>query len=126
MKEYELYQDENDGYRYILTVVDHFSNYPWAFPLYTKQAEETAFLLYDQVFSVFGPPKYLQSDNGGEFVNHVMDDLAQKWNVQLVRGKAYNPREQGKVEHFNGTFATYLAKQMHEHNTRYVLSVNLF
>lgn len=125
LKEFELYEDANDGYRYVLTVVDHFSNFPWAFPLFTKQADEVALHLYN-LFSEHGPPKYLQSDNGGEFVNAVIKDLAVKWNIELKNGKAYNPREQGKVERFNGTFAELLSKQMHMHNTRYVNLCFLF
>lgn len=63
LKEMTLYADENGGYKYMLTVVDHFSNFAWAKPLYTKRAEETAYHLW-KIFSIFGPPLYLQSDNG--------------------------------------------------------------
>jgi IS30 family transposase len=125
LKEYELYADDNDGYCYILSVVDHFSNYPWAFPLYTKQAEETAYHLF-QLFCTFGSPKILQADNGGEFVNHVVDSLATKWKITTVHGKPYNPREQGKVEHFNGTLSNMLAKQIHEKNMLCVIFLSFF
>lgn len=119
LKEYTLLEDENDGYRYCLSVVDHFSNFTWAKPLKTKEAHETAAHLYD-IFLEFGAPKYLQSDNGGEFVNHVVEQLAANFGIELRTGKAYNPREQRKVEHWNGTLATILAKKMEENNTRYV------
>ena len=32
----------NDGYKYILTVIDIFSRYAWAIPLKTKTAKETS------------------------------------------------------------------------------------
>jgi transposase InsO family protein len=87
------------------------------FPLKSKKASETAYHLY-RLFCDWGAPKVLQSDNGGEFVNNTLAGLAKEWNFTLVTGKAYNPREQGKVEHLNGTIAAMLGKHMHDHNTR--------
>jgi hypothetical protein len=57
LKEYTSYSDENDGYNYLLTVVDHFSGFPWAYPLYTKTAEEVSCHLIE-LFFVVGPPRY--------------------------------------------------------------------
>jgi hypothetical protein len=85
LKEYELYRDENDGYRQILSVIDHFSNFAWAFPLKSKKASETAYHLY-RLFCDWGAPKVLQSDNGGEFVNNTLAGLAKEWNFTLVTG----------------------------------------
>lgn len=110
--------DDNDGYRYMLTVIDHFSNFPFAYPLISKTAEEVGVHLHS-LFRTFGAPKYLHSNNGGEFVNSVISVLLAKYNIEPKNGKAYNPREQGKVEKFNGTIATLLAKKMFELKTRY-------
>jgi transposase InsO family protein len=93
LKEYTLYAEDNDDYRYQLTIVDHFSGFPWAFPLFTKRSEEVAFHLV-KLFMVVGPPKILHSDNGGEFVNGIIDYIARVMNIKLAHGKAYNPREQ--------------------------------
>jgi hypothetical protein len=106
---------ENDGYKYQLTVVDHFSSFP-AFPLFSKKKEEVSSILVN-LFYQYGPPKILHSDNGGEFVNSLIDCVAKTMNIQLAHGKAYNPREQGKVENFNGTLSVLLSKMMHERST---------
>jgi transposase InsO family protein len=116
MKEYELYEADNDGYRYHLTVIDHFSGYPWAFPTFTKTKEEVSSILIKLFFDV-GPPKILHSDNGGEFINGIIDEISKSMNITLAHGKAYNPREQGKVEKFNGTLANLLSKMMYAKNT---------
>jgi hypothetical protein len=113
MKEYELYEHDNDGYRYQLTVVDHFSGYAWAFPTFTKNKEEVSSILIKLFFEI-GPPKILHSDNGGEFVNGIIEIISETMKISLANGKAYNPREQGKVEKFNGTIAVLLSKRMHE------------
>lgn len=45
-----------------------------------------------------GWPRVIQSDNGGAFVNQVMDKLQQLFGVEQVLGAAYNHQAQGKVE----------------------------
>ncbi len=97
LKEFEFYEEENDGFRYMLTVVDHFSGFPWAFPLRSKTAEEVAYHLV-QLFLMIGPPRILHSDNGGEFVNQIFDHISKIFFFKPAHGKAYNPREQ--VCHF--------------------------
>ena len=93
LKEMELYEDENDGYKYQLTIVDHFSGYPWAFPLFTKTAPEVASHLM-RLFLEYGPPNIIHSDNGGEFVNAIIKHFSKLFNFHIAHGKAYNPREQ--------------------------------
>lgn len=102
LKEYTLYEDDNDGYKYQLTVVDHFSGFPWAFPLYTKTAAEVASHLM-KLFLEYGPPNILHSDNGGEFVNEIINYFSKLFNFKIANGKAYNPREQvfTSYYHFN-------------------------
>jgi len=118
LKEYTLLESDNDGYKYILAVVDHFSGFPWAFPLFTKRAEEVAYKLFTELFVVFGPPQILHSDNGGEFVNTVINALSTLFSFRIANGKAYNPREQGLVEKFNGTLATTISKLLYERKSK--------
>ena len=56
---------------------DHFSKFSWAYLLVSKRASEVAEKLVD-IFSLFGPPKILQSDNGKEFVATVIKELAKR------------------------------------------------
>jgi hypothetical protein len=77
----------------MLTVVDHFSGFPWAFPLMSKSADEVAYHLV-HLFFLVGPPKILHSDNGGEFVNSLLDHISKLLFFKPAHGKAYNPREQ--------------------------------
>ena len=54
----------NNGYRYILTVIDLFSRYAWARPLKTKQGQEVAAAFAD-IFQRDGRiPKRVQTDQG--------------------------------------------------------------
>jgi transposase InsO family protein len=82
LKEFEMYADANDGYCQLLTVIDHFSNFGFAYPLRSKRADEVAGHLYS-LFNVFGPPQLLHSDNGGEFVNHIIDALLTNYGIEV-------------------------------------------
>ena len=70
---YQTLPDKN--YKYILTYVNHFTNFCILSPLTSKRAEEVANALLP-IFLTFGAPVILQSDNGRAFVNSVIIELS--------------------------------------------------
>ena len=56
-----------------------------------------------EIFNIFGAPKILQSDNGGEFRGKEFQSyFSQFWpDVELVKSSPYNPKSQGSVERAN-------------------------
>ena len=74
------YARENGGYRYILMVIDVFSRYGFARPVKHKTGEEVARALESIYHKSQRHPKfYLQSDEGKEFFNRPMAQLARKY-----------------------------------------------
>jgi hypothetical protein len=61
-------------YRCIIQLKDHFTNFCWAQPLERKEAKEV-YSVVRHIFFSFGPPRILQSDNGCEFVNDLINSL---------------------------------------------------
>ena len=56
-------------------------------PLTNKCAEEVACILQD-IFITFGAPVILQSDNGREFANKVVEELCSMWkDLKIGHGK---------------------------------------
>ncbi len=51
----------------------------------------------------FDPPLCIHSDNGNEFIAELIRLICEMYNVALINGNDYCPREQGLVEHFNKT-----------------------
>jgi transposase InsO family protein len=98
-------------------VICHFSSFPISWPQFSKEKGETAYNFYIQVICKFGVPETLQSDNGGEFVNELVDELSTTYGIHLRNGKPYNPQEQGKIEQFNGTLNTILSKLCGQYNS---------
>jgi len=67
-------QSEADGYcRFIMNYQDHLTKFTILRPLNSKTAEEVACQLTD-IFYMFGAPFILQSDNGHEFANKIIQN----------------------------------------------------
>lgn len=63
-------------------MVDHFSGFTWAMTCPDKVADRcVAFVVSIFLQAGFGMPDILQSDNGGEFVNKVMEG-----NINMLYG----------------------------------------
>jgi transposase InsO family protein len=125
----KFYVTDEEGYQWILVVVDHFTKYCWAQAFLTKESLPIAEFLAD-LFMHNGVPERWHADNGGEFTSaHI--DAAREVLVQNVndpiRGKKLtyshgmprNPRCQGLVERLNQTLKTRIHKQLMEKGYQY-------
>jgi hypothetical protein len=91
-----------DGYLHILVITEYLSKYPVVFPLRSKTAAEVAPLFFRYI-SMFGCPKEIVSDNGGEFVNDIMKQMRLAIGIEHRVTSPYHPRTNGQVERFNKT-----------------------
>ena len=96
-----------DKYKFILVCVDHLTRYTTTFPLKTKSAKEVAAALIT-CFCEHGFPQTLLSDNGTEFNNKLMSELAILMGFRHRTICAYHPSSQGLVERKNGAIMTAL------------------
>jgi hypothetical protein len=105
------------GYNWVLQYQDHFTKLSVLRPLKSKRGIEVAHALLG-VFTEFGPPNILQSDNGREFVNQILDELKVLWpNIVIVNGRARHPQSQGSIERSNQDIKTMLATWCDENKT---------
>jgi len=107
-----------DGkYKWVLNAQDHLTKYCHLRPMTSKCAVEVAKELYF-IFSEFGAPIILQSDNGTEFRNKVVKSLKTLWpGLEIVHGRARRPQTQGSVERSNGDWQGIFGTWMREHKT---------
>ena len=68
-----------------------------------KSAIEVAMGLVTRVFPYLGLPKILQSDNGREFVNNIVQEVINSWpgEVTIINGRPRHSQSQGLVEKGN-------------------------
>jgi len=112
-------QAQSDGeYKFILVYQDHLTKYVLLRPLKHKRAEEVAYVLLD-IFTTFGAPSILQSDNGREFANQVVTEMCAMWpELKIVHGKPRHSQSQGSVERANQDIENILATWLQDNRTK--------
>jgi len=89
------------GFSNVLTVVDEFTRFPFAFA--TKdRSTATVIKCLTSLFHIFGPPKSIHSDRGLEFFSKEMSHFLSLWGVHQSRTTPYNPTGNSQCERFNG------------------------
>ena len=101
----------NNGYKWILNVIDTYSKCMFAFPMQSKGAVEVSAIL-QALFYREGGPKLMQTDNGREFVNEQIAALCERFAVRAIRGRPRHPQNQGQVERANQTLVRKLARAL--------------
>jgi hypothetical protein len=95
------FQHVNDGYRYLLTVIDLFSRYAWARALKSKSAQDVTLAFRSIISQNRRKPKKLQTDNGREFENAAFQLMLTHNNIRFFTiSSAYKA---AVVERFNRT-----------------------
>ena len=79
-----------NGFTYIFTVVDVCTAYTVIRALKSKEMEVVARKLWE-IFTDYGTPKIMQSDNGLEFVNKVVNAMTTLYGIEPRLSAAYNP-----------------------------------
>ncbi|XP_072400941.1 KRAB-A domain-containing protein 2-like [Diabrotica undecimpunctata] len=103
--------------KFILNYQDHLSKFVSLRPLKTKTAVEVATHLVN-IFCIFGAPSVLQSDNGREFVNSIIEKLKMMWpQLRIVHGKPRHSQSQGSVERANRDVQEMIVAWMENNKT---------
>ncbi|XP_072255088.1 protein NYNRIN-like [Pyxicephalus adspersus] len=96
--------------RYVLVVTDMFSKWVEMFPAKCNTAQVTARILIEQVFSRWGLPSTIESDQGSHFTGKVMQNCLQMLGVEQKFHIPYHPESSGQVERANRQIKTMLKK----------------
>ena len=86
---------------YMLTVIDEYSRFPFAFPC-KDTSSITAIECLNNLFCLFGMPSYIHSDRGTSFTSKEFLNYLQFRGIASSRTTPYNPEGNGQVERYNG------------------------
>ena len=95
---------------YILLAVDYVSKRVEAIPTRTNDAKVVAQFLRSNIFSRFGTPRPLITDNGTHFCNKVIDKVLKKYGVRHRTSLAYHAQSNGQAEVSNREIKYILEK----------------
>lgn len=92
----------NTNNKYILTVIDEFSRFPFAFPC-SDVSSKTVIRHLNNLFMIFGMPSYIHSDRGTAFLSTEVQNYLHCRGIATSHTTAYNPQGNGQVEKLNST-----------------------
>jgi len=104
----------NKGNKFMVTVLDHFTKYAFAFPVRAHDAVTVARHLVERVFLVYGVPIQLLSDRGAEFEGSLMTEVCRLLEIDKIRTTSYKPSTNGALDRVHRTLNTMLGKIVSE------------
>ncbi|XP_055688256.1 uncharacterized protein K02A2.6-like [Lutzomyia longipalpis] len=106
--DFAQWKDEN-----FLLIIDSFSKWPEIIRMKSTTAEATINVLSD-IFSRFGNPELIVSDNGTQFTSGLFKQFCQSRGIRHERCSPYHPQSNGQVERFVDTLKRSLRKMENE------------
>ena len=89
--------DNQQRYKYILNIIDHFTKFTGSYLLERKSAQEVLYSINEFILRN-GKPQILQADNGREFNNRLLIDFCNKFGIKLIHSRPRHPSTNGVVE----------------------------
>ena len=102
---------ESKGNRFLLVLVDVCTRFVFLRPIPNKEALTVATTLFD-IFTDIGFPRILQSDNGKEFANQVLEVMVDEMGMQHRLVTPYHPRGNGVAENHVKTACNIIRKEI--------------
>jgi len=97
-----------DGYQYLLVATDYFTKWLEAIPSCDAEAQTCMRALYRALFSRFGLPRQLHSDQGSNFDSKLVAELCWIAGINKTRTTPFHPRSGGQTERANRTILQML------------------
>lgn len=91
------------GYRFILTMEDHFTKWVEAIPMTKITADAVATAVLKHWVFRYGPPVIIHSDRGPQFESDVFQLMCQAVGMEKSRTTPYHPQGDGVLERFHRT-----------------------
>jgi len=98
---------ESKNYSYVLVVIDSLSLYSVLLPAKIPNAEETAQLLYDNLFMVYGA-RVLLSDRGAAFRSKLVRTLCFLVGTKQIFTSSRHPQTNSKCKSYNRNISNNL------------------
>jgi len=97
-----------NGDRFILVITDRFAKLTKCVAFQRMTAMSVASAIIDAWLSAYGPPDWILSDQGPQFMSNFFIAVMRMLGIETVRTTAHHPQTNGQVERYNRTMATQL------------------
>lgn len=109
----------SEGYKYILVAVEAFSAWPVVVPMKKQTAATIAEALITHIFSIFGSPISILTDQGRAFESQLFKEIMELYNIKKYRTSSFHPAANGKAERWVKTLKQHLAMLVEKDQKRW-------
>ena len=109
LKENIRYKNE---YPYILYIIDSFTKFKAARFIKDKKGETVTEAILLEWVKLFGPPQYIQSDRGKEFLNQHLQAFCSIHNIRMTTTASFTPNANGLIERNHAVIDKMLEKMV--------------
>ena len=96
------------GQHYVVVAMDYFTKWPEAVAIPYQEAATVCEVLIEGMFSRFGVPTELHSDQGRNFEAKLFMEMCKQLGIHKTRTTPLHPQSDGLVERFNRTLGALL------------------
>ncbi len=112
----EMPLSEN-GFKYLLVIIDYFSRFCNLQPIQNKKAETVATTIFQKkLFFHTQPQKSIITDSDPEFNNTILAEICSISNIKKLNVHNYKPESNGVVERLNRKVITCLRTLINPHS----------
>jgi hypothetical protein len=105
----------DQGNRYLLIVMDYFTNWPEVYAIPNQDASTVAEALVTNFFCRFSIPRELHSDQGRNFESRLLQKVLQRLGGSKIRTTALHPQSDGMVARYIRKVEHHLRKVAASH-----------
>ena len=87
--------------KYLLTAIDEYSRFPFAFPV-CDTSSETVIKCLCSLFCLVGMPETIHTDRGTGFTSGQLKEFLFDRGIALTHSTPYNPKGNSQIERYNG------------------------
>ena len=107
---------ENEGHKFILSIIDVLSKYSWLLPLKSKHGNEIKGALTKLFEQTKRRPVMVQTDKGTEFLNSHVQNFFKKYQIRFFT--TFSERKTSIAERFNRTIKGIMFRLFTRNNNR--------
>jgi hypothetical protein len=114
------YADKNDGYKYLLVVIDVFSRYAWVQTIKDKKASSIV-AAFENIIADYNKPRRLRTDGATDFSSKPFQKLLNSFDRPVVHVVTHNEVQANFVERFIKTLKTKISRYIIQtNNMKYI------
>jgi hypothetical protein len=103
---------------YIWVCTDYVTKWVESKSLFRATKKSIVEFIYEDIFTRFGVPHEIVTDQGTQFTSKLMRELTEKYETKHCKSSPYHPQVNGQVESTNKVLEAILTKtvQLHHHD----------